>query len=277
MRPRSSLIVPLVLLLLLPGALPAAADTPGVAVRIYGPEKLEVSTEGSYNVKITGPTDVKWGFYVNLSGPQKKAATMSSPDGTVDTTSSWVLAENTALAYPEFNFSLTAPDKAGPLTITVTVLAKEGTGALGQWAKEQWSVDVRAKREVTINATVRNSGEVTVDNLLVSFMVKLNGQWVSIGNQTLQTVEPGKKQNVSLLWNSSLVDNGVYTVRIVVDPDHTLAQYSGGEGVMEQKIELRTPGAALPKPVAPGVYVLTGLVAAAAIGGLIYYRKKKIV
>jgi len=267
----------LALLLLPPSSPPAAADPPGVAARIAGPEKLEVSTSGDYNVKIIGPTDVKWGFYVNLSGPQKEAATMSSPDGAIDTDSAWVLAESTPLSYPEFNFTLTAPAKAGPLTITVTVLAKEGEGALGQWAREQWSVDVRAKREVTINATVRNSGEVAVENLMVSFMVKLQGQWVEIGNQTVQSVEPGAKQNVSLLWNSSLVDNGVYTVRITVDPQHVYAQYRGASGVMEQKIELRTPGAAPPKPIAPGAYVLTGIVAAAAIGGLIYYRKKKIV
>lgn len=270
------------LLLLLPLALlpaMALADnvTPGVAVNLTGPEKVEVSGAGDYNVKIFGPADIKWGFWVNLSGPERGGASLVSPEGTTDTSKSYVLAQSAPLAYPEFNFTLTAPAKAGSLLITVTVHAMEGTGAAGQTAISRLNLDVKAKRDITINGTVRNSGDVTVQNVQVAFMVKLNGEWTYLGNQTVTTVEPGKKENVSMVWNSSLLDNGEYTIRIVIDPDHNVFQYSGSEGVVERTVVLRTPGEAAPKGIAPGAWVLLGVLVAAAIGGIYYYRKKKIV
>lgn len=268
------LLLPLVIL---PATTCADNVTPGVAVNLTGPEKLEVSATGGYNVKIFGPADIKWGFWVNLSGPQRGGASLVSPEGTTDTSKSYVLLQSAPLAYPEFNFTLTAPAQAGPLLITVTVQAMEGTGAAGQTAISRLNIDVKAKRDVMINGTVRNSGDVAAQNVLVAFMVKLNGEWTYIGNQTVTTIEPGKKENVSIVWNSSLLDNGEYAIRIVIDPEHSVFQYSGSEGVTERTVVLRTPGEAAPKGIAPGAYVLLGVLVVAAIGGIYYYRKKKIV
>jgi hypothetical protein len=252
---------------------PAEAAAPATTVTIFGPEKLAVSGSGSFNVKIYGAADVKWAFFVNLSGAQRGSASMTSPEGKAGN-NSYEMIEQAPLASPEFNFTLTAPSSAGSLGITVTAYASEGTA---QHGVARWTVDVRAKREVTLNATVRNSGETPVANLKVAFYIHQSGEWKEIGNTTVQTIDGRSKANASLVWDSTLVDNGVHTIRMVVDPDHENPQYSGAENTVEFKVQLRTPGSALPKPVAPGVYVLAGIAIAAVIGGLYYYRKKKIV
>jgi hypothetical protein len=272
---RSFFGLALMAILLLPAIGMAGADTAvaATAAAITGPEKLEVSTNGEYNVKLYGPADVKWGFFVNLSGPQRGSASMTSPDGKTGD-QSYNLVQQAALVSPEFNFTLTAPSKAGALLITVTAYAAEGSPAT---AVTRWSVDVRARREVTLNATVKNSGETPVSSLLVAFYVKMGGEWTDIGNQTVASIDGRGKANASLVWNSTLFDNGKYTIRVVIDPDHTFPQYSGAENTAEFQVELRTPGAPLPKPLPPGAYVLAGIVIAAVIVGVYYYRKKKIV
>jgi len=264
----------LLLLAIAPATMgPAEAAAPATTVMISGPEKLAVSGSGAYNVKIYGAADVKWAFFVNLSGAQRDSASMTSPEGKTGN-ETYILVEQTALTSPEFNFSLTAPSKAGSLGMTVTAYASEGTA---QHGVARWTLDVRAKREVTLNATVRNSGETPVANVKVAFYIHQNGEWTEIGNTTVQSIEGRSKANASFVWDSTFVDNGIHTIRTVVDPDHENPQYSGAENTAEFKVQLRTPGSALPKPVAPGVYVLAGIAIAAVIGGLYYYRKKKIV
>lgn len=268
----------LALLLLVPFASFVPGEgTPGTAVTISGPERLEASTDGAYNVKIFGPSNINWGFWVNVSGAQRSGAKLASPDGTADSSKSYLMSQNAPLAYPEFNFTLTAPAKAGSLMITVTALAMEGTGAAGQRATSRWSVDVKATRMVQLNTTVRNSGEIAVQNLKVAFMVKLGGHWSYISNETVPALEAGKTANVSASWNSSLLDSGEYTVRIVVDPDGEKVQYSGSGGVSEQRIVLRDVGAKESQP--PNVRLI-GFIAVIVIIGVVlfyWYRKKKIV
>jgi len=260
-------------LIWLPGGDSSADTAAATTVNLSGPERLAVSASGEYNVKIYGAADVKWGFFVNLSGAHRDGASMTSPDGKAGN-QSYILVEQAALAYPEFNFTLTAPADAGSLGITVTAYAAEGSAGRGI---ARWSVDVRAKREVTLNATVRNSGATPASNLKVAFYIHHNGVWTEIGNTTVETVEGHKSANASLVWDSTLFDNGEYTIRFVVDPAHEVPQYSGAENTAEFKVVLRTPGSAPPKPMAPGVYVLVGIAIAAVIGGVYWYRKKKIV
>jgi len=269
-----SAILSLLVLAALP---PVPAPTPGMAVNISGPEKLEAATEGSYNVKVFGPSDITWGFWVNVSGSDYKNAKLVSPDGQIDSDKGYRLFQNVPLSYPEFNFTLIAPPKAGTLTLTVTVNALEGANAAGQTATNRWSVDVKAKREVTINATVSNSGGVPVDSIKVSFLVRLHGVWTYIGNETIPRIDTGKRENVSTMWNSTLVDDGEYTVRVIVDPDHEKPQFTGASNIIEKKVMLKAPGT---KGQAPPNVRLIGFIAVLAVAsavGYIWYRKKKIV
>ena len=252
---------------------PADAAPPAPTVTVAGPEKLAVSTTGSYNVKIYGPSNLTWRFYVNLSGAQKNSASMTSPDGKAGN-QSYEMVEQTALANPEFNFTLTAPSVAGSLQMKVTAYASDGSTRDGV---AHWTVDVRAKREVTLNATIRNSGETPVGNLKVAFYVHHNGEWTEIGNTTVNNVDGNSKANASFVWDSTLFDNGVYTIRVVADPDHENPQYASAQDTYEFNVQLRTPGSALPKPLAPGVYVLAGIVIVGIIVGVYYWRKKKII
>ena len=269
------------MLLLLPAALPAPAGaSDGTAVNIVGPERLEAATDGSYNVKIFGPAGVQWGFWVNVSGAQRADAKLSSPDGTPDSDRPYIMSQNVPLAYPELNFTLTAPAKAGQLTITVTALAMEGALAAGQTATARWSVEVKARREVQLNTTVRNSGDVPVSDLKVAFMVRLQGLWTYISNETVPSLEPGSSANVSAKWNSTLVENGEYTVRIVVDPAREKAQYSGSGGVVEKRIVLRDVGSKEGQSWEQRYQRLIGFIAVIAVAaavGIWWYRRKKIV
>jgi hypothetical protein len=252
---------------------PAGAALPTPTVTIAGPEKLAVSTSGSYNVKIYGPVNLTWRFYVNLSGPQKGSASMTSPEGKAGN-NSYEMVEQAALSSPEFNFTLNAPSAAGPLQMKITALASDGSTGEGV---ARWTVDVRAKRDVTLNATIRNSGETPVGNLKVAYYVRQDGQWKDIGNTTVGNIDGRGKANASFIWDSTLFDNGVYTIRVVADPDHENPQYTGAENTYDFKVQLRTPGSAPPKPIGPGVYVLAGIIIAGAAAGVYYWRKKKII
>jgi hypothetical protein len=265
------------LVLLLSAALPLAQGTPGTAVAIAGPERLEASTDGSYNVKIFGPAEILWGFWVNVSGANRADAKLASPEGTADSTRSYIMSQTSPLAYPELNFTLTAPARAGILTITVTALAMEGSGAASQTATSRWSVDVKAKREVLLNSTVRNSGDVPLRDLKVAFLVRLHGSWTYISNESVPQLEAGQTANVTSRWNSTLVDSGEYTIRIVVDPDHEKVQYSGSGGTIEKQVVLRDVGAKDEQP--PNVRLIGFLVVLAVAAGIFvwWYRKKKIV
>jgi hypothetical protein len=190
------------------------------------------------------------------------------------------MSQNVPLAYPELNFTLTAPAKAGQLTITVTALAMEGALAAGQTATARWSVEVKARREVQLNTTVRNSGDVPVSDLKVAFMVRLQGLWTYISNETVPSLEPGSSANVSAKWNSTLVENGEYTVRIVVDPAREKAQYSGSGGVVEKRIVLRDVGSKEGQSWEQRYQRLIGFIAVIAVAaavGIWWYRRKKIV
>jgi len=273
MRP---ILAAAILVCLIAAAFPAQG-TPGTAVTITGPERLEASKDGSYNVKIYGPAEIKWGFWVNVSGSNRADAKLASPDGTADSSRSYILSQSAPLASPEFNFTLTAPPKAGSLTIMVTALALEGTGAAGQTATSRWAVDIKARREVLLNSSVQNNGDILVRELKVAFMVKLNGVWTYIANETIPNLEPGKSENVTTTWNSTLVENGEYILRIVVDPDHEKVQYSGSGGIVEKRIVLRDVGAKEEQP--PNVRLIGFIVVLVVAAGIFawWYRRKKIV
>lgn len=256
---------------------PALAQTPGTAVAISGPERVEVSTDATYNIKIYGPPGIKWGFSLELKGKNLEGGYITSPAGRTEEENKYRMVHDTPLEYPEFNLTLHSPSKAGAIALEITVNALEGEGAAGQTATARWPISVRSKREVTINASVRNTGETRVEGLLVSFFVRLGGEWVSIANQTVPLIEPGGRENVSAVWNAALVDNGEYRVRIVLDPEHKKAQFSGGGSVLERTIVLREPGAREPRPVPPGLLVLVAFAVAGGAAAVYWYRKKKIV
>jgi len=266
-----------VLLCLLAAALPLTQGTPGTAVTVSGPEILEASKDGAFNVKIYGPANILWGFWVNLSGANRADAKLASPEGTPDSSKAYIMSQTNPLPNPEFNFTLTAPAKAGSLVITVTAVAMEGAGASGQTATSRWSVDVLARREVVLNTTVRNSGEIPVSELKVAFMVKLHGVWTHIANESVQQLEAGGRANVSTIWNSTLVGTGEFTIRIVVDPDHEKVQYSGSGGTVEKVVVLRAVGAKEEQP--PNVRLIGFIVVLVVAAGVFawWYRKKKIV
>lgn len=277
MSPRPFLAALAVLLLV--ATLPAfpAPNTPGTAVSISGPDRLGASTEGSYNVKIQGPAQVLWGFWVNASGPGQADALLTSDEGTPDSEKPYTMTQNAPLEQPEFNFTLTAPAVAGDLTLTVTAFAMEGEAAAGQTATGRWVVEVKSKREVELNSTVRNSGEVTLVDLKVAFMVRLHGIWTYIVNETVSELGPGDRTNVTTIWDTTVLDSGEYTIRVVVDPDNEKVMYSDSGKVSEKRVVLREVGAKEPEPANWRLVGFIVVVAVAAAIGIYWWRRKKIV
>ncbi|MEM2868836.1 MAG: CARDB domain-containing protein [Thermoplasmata archaeon] len=256
----------------------AGADTPGTAVAISGPDRLEVSTDAVYNIRIYGPEGIKWGFELEMKGKNLEGGYITSPAGRTEEENKYKMVHDRPLEQPEFNVTLHAPSKAGEIALQLAVTALEGEAAAGQKAKARWPISIRNKREVMINATVRNTGETRVEGLLVAFYVRLEGRWLNFANQSVPVIEPGGRENVSAVWNAALVDNGEYRVRIVLDPEHKKPLFSESGSVIEKTIVLKEPGAQGPKPISP---VVLALVAFALVGGAVsiyyWYRKKKIV
>jgi len=266
------------LLALLLSTLPVTGDnTPGTGVSMVGPEKVETTGDAVFNVKIYGPENIRWGFSVNMTGKNKAGGSLASPAGKTDAGNAFVLTHETPLPDKEFNVTMTAPSKAGTVTLAVDIYAIDGTDAAGQTASTRWSIDVRTKREVALNATVSNGGGVAVENVKVAFQFKLGGEWVYISNESIPSIAAGGKENVTTKWNASLLNPGEYKVRIIVDPDREKVQFSGATNVIEKTILLKEIGvkeAWTPSTALVGLVITLIIV---GIGMVYWYQKKKIV
>lgn len=252
-------------------------NTPGTGVNIIGPEKVETGGEAVFNVKIYGPENIRWGFSVNLTGKNRAGGSLASPAGRTAEGNAFFLTHESPLTDKELNVTLTAPSKAGALTLAVDIYAVDGTDAAGQTASNRWVIDVKTKREVALNATVSNGGSVSVDNVKVAFQYKLGGEWVYISNESIPSIAAGAKENVTTTWNASLLGNGEYKVRIIVDPDREKVQFSGATNVIEKTVVLKEIGvkeAWTPSPALVGLVITLIIV---GIGMIYWYQKKKIV
>ena len=81
--------------------------------------------------------------------------------------------------------------------------------------------EVKENVNVTINATVHNSGLGDASNINVSFYDGPPGPGNNIANATIINISAGESQNATIYWNSII---GTHNISIQIDPENTLVE-----------------------------------------------------
>ena len=81
--------------------------------------------------------------------------------------------------------------------------------------------EVKESVNVTINATVYNSGLGDASNVNVSFYDGPPDTGINIANATITNISAGESQNATIYWNSII---GTHNISIKTDPENTLVE-----------------------------------------------------
>ncbi len=114
-----------------------------------------------------------------------------------------------------FTLAVTAPSSTGDLTLTVSL----SNGTVNNAAK----YTIHVVDPVVITAQVKNSGNVTMQNVPVQF--KVDGVIV---NETTFTIAANSTQTLTYNWTTSGLSNGEHTVGIALDSSNQFVRFIDG-------------------------------------------------
>lgn len=182
----------------------------------------QINFDGSYKYLIPGQTGT---VIVNV-GADRPAGnftyTAAVGSGTVSPSTSQGSGEN-------FTLKVTAPSTTGDMTLSVSL----SNGTVNNTAK----YTIHVVSPVVITAQVRNSGNVTLENVPVQF--KADGVIV---NETTFTIAANSTKTLTYNWTSSGLSNGEHTVEIVLDPNQQLVRFIDGTTTFSSKFYVGDAG-----------------------------------
>ena len=85
--------------------------------------------------------------------------------------------------------------------------------------------EVKENVNVTINATIYNSGLGDAENIYVSFYDGSPSSGNNIANTTISSISAGSSRNATINWNSII---GTHNISIKVDPENTIEENDDG-------------------------------------------------
>jgi len=184
---------------------------PAVIVIIDPASPDKMVTGGTINVGVTiqyddAHNDTTYGFSVDLD----------SADG--------------------INITLTAPGKPQTLRFTVVGIAidADGTEKGDHWNRVTKEFEIHKIREVDINATVTNKGDLEAKAFNVSFLV--DGDLIGIVH--VDAIPAGGEQNISYVWDATFYDPGEYDVEVIVDSNETTLELNEGNNKLVKTVVL---------------------------------------
>jgi CARDB len=133
--------------------------------------------------------------------------TATATTGTVAPASGQGNAEN-------FTLTVTAPTTTGDMALSVSL----SNGTVNNTAK----YTIHVVDPVVITAQVKNTGNVTLQNVPVQFLV--DG---AVVNETTFTIGANSNMTLTYNWTSSGLSNGQHTVQIVLDPNQQVKFIDG--------------------------------------------------
>jgi hypothetical protein len=160
--------------------------------------------------------------------------------GTVTPTTGTGSADN-------FTLTVTAPTTTGDLTLTVAFT----NGAVNSTAK----YTIHVVKPVVITAQVRNSGNVTMQNVGVQF--KADG---AVVNTTTFTISANSTKTLTYNWTAPGLGNGEHTVEIVLDPNSEFVSFIDGSKTFSSKFYIGDAGWGLANLLLTIVFALLLLV-----------------
>ncbi|MEW5759580.1 MAG: CARDB domain-containing protein [Candidatus Thermoplasmatota archaeon] len=263
------IILILSLLLILPNVSteliePIGKKNKSLEIVIDGPDGLEFGENATYRIVLEYPNAKYYGFKAELEGKKIKDASIDSEVGIVENKTLYhrePLKENT------FNISLKAPNNNCTMYLNLIGFATETEKLTGEiWNSIKKKIIVKERKEVVINATIRNTGEVKANDVLVYFYV--DGEF--IGSQTLTSIEPKSISNASIVWRATFAKPGTHKVKIVIDPDNNITELNEKDNIIYKTIKLKGEK----EEISIWVYIAILTVLVACILIIIFIRKR---
>jgi hypothetical protein len=247
------------------------------------PDKMVTGGMAEIMVTINFPTvdaNTRYGYAVDLDSQGKKGekgnkmlegAALEAPGGTPSENKTH-LTHSSPLEEKYFNVTLTAPKKPQVLLFTVVgmVVDNDGTERGDHWNHMTKEIEIFKVREVDLNATITNTGDVEAKDINVSFLV--DGE--VIGIEHIAILPAGGEQNVSHKWDATFYDPGDYKVQVMVDPNQTTLELDEDNNVITKTVTIE-PLKKEEKPPYDWRTILYGLLALVIVVAIIWilYRR----
>lgn len=206
-------------------------------------------TNGNATIKVTiqyadSEGKTRYGYAVDLDSEDGKSldgAALKEPNGTPSENQTH-LAQSQAVEENVFNITLTAPKKPQSIRFTFVgnAVDRDGTEKGDHWNYVSKVIEVFKKRDVAINATVRNNGVVEAKEINLTLLV--DGELV--GMQHIPVVPPEAEENITFYWDATFYDAGEYKVEVVIDSNHTNLEFNEDNNRLTKTIILEPLGGA---------------------------------
>lgn len=215
-----------------------------VAVTVDGPDRLAGTTVGTYYINVSGDT--------NYTEPYTTIAAVLQTDSSnvvmnVDDTAE--LSSNVAYTKLLEGSSTMRVTLIGPnasANMSLYVFGYVGNGNHSTHDQEQVynlgvkTIQSRPTRTVPLNVTVSNTQNVTLTGVPVQFFVKgpSDSDYLLAGNATVATIVPNGNATVKVDWDATWAEDAVYTVKVVIDPEHQIPETSEDNNVRFYQVNL---------------------------------------
>jgi subtilase family serine protease len=146
------------------------------------------------------------------------------------------LTHNEVLDSNNLQVTLTAPTKAQTLKVTIIANAvdNDGTDSGDHWNYVTKEITILKLREIYINASVRNSGDM--DSSPVNVTLFVDDQFVD--QQSIASIKAGGEQNVTFTWDATKYKAGDYKVEVVLDTNQTILELNEGNNRLVKTVTL---------------------------------------
>jgi hypothetical protein len=250
-------------------------DPDVVLLALELPDEIPASGTAEFNVTISYPpatTSWRYGFGASISSADGKSlsgASLSSPQGTASENNTR-LTHNEPLESSTFVVSLTAPSKPQRIKLTImgNAVDHDGTERGDHWNYVTKNIDILKSREIYINASIRNKGEVEAKDINVTLFI--DGE--PMETQNIGSISAGKVQNITFKWDATKYKAGDYKIEVVLDSNSTVLELNEGNNKLVKTVTLSDiSGTGGPKfDWTTAVYWILGLVIVALVVGLAY-------
>ncbi len=227
-----------------------AEVSPDVTIVIDVPDKVSYNIANDtldVSVGILGDPQNLTGFALFLNGTESQenlrwVYKYDNDGGPIIEPRDYIKINSTALWHIApitdrwFNFSFVPGNVDQDVIISVTGMRANGnsneTGDL--WNVGRTTIEVREQRMATLNVTVTNSEPISISEVLVDFYV--DGEY--IGNDTIPHIGQDGRENATVEWDITYVEDGKHKMKAVIDPFERLTILDRSELEVTQDIWL---------------------------------------
>jgi len=148
-------------------------------------------------------------------------------------------------SWDTFSLAVTAPSSTGDITLTVKVTSVSST------VNDTETYTIHVIKPVAISAVVKNSGNVTMENVPVRFYVD-----DVVVNSTTFTVAANSTKTIYYNWTAVGLSNGEHSVKIEIDANNEFVSFIDGTKVFTSKFYVGDSGWGIANILLAIVFVL---------------------